>query len=169
MVSEQPPTRVSPPAVSVADARAAQNFPLAVAAGIGAAIVSAIAWAVLTVTTHMRMGLFSIGVGVLVGYAVRETGKGIDKRFGYLAMLCALLGCGIGDVLTDITYYATIRGMPLIEAATSLTPALMQRLMVIFFKPLDLIFYAIAIYQAYKMAFKFRPIPRKPVPTKAGE
>ena len=45
-------------------------------------------------------------------------------------------------------------GVPLLEALPQLTPALAWDLMVAFFGPMDLLFYAIAVYEGYKLSFR---------------
>ena len=44
-------------------------------AGLAAAIIGAIIWAVVTVTAKYQIGWMAVGVGVLVGFALR-IGKG---------------------------------------------------------------------------------------------
>jgi len=59
-----------------------QNLVLAALAGGVAALLGACIWAAVTVTTNYQIGWMAVGVGFLVGYAVRSFGKGIDKSFG---------------------------------------------------------------------------------------
>src|SRR5262245_137107 len=84
---------------SIEDIRRAQRFPLAVVAGIGAALVGAVLWAAVTVATDTELGLMAIVLGFLVGRAIREAGRGIDTKFGILGAACALGGCLLGNLL----------------------------------------------------------------------
>ena len=59
--------------------RSQQNFPAAVVAGFAGGTVGAIVWAVITVATDYQIGWMAVGVGFLVGFAVRAVGKGIDR------------------------------------------------------------------------------------------
>ena len=59
-----------------------QNIQLAVIGGIIAAAVGAAIWAVVTVVTGYQIGWMAVGVGFIVGFAVRIFGKGISKSFG---------------------------------------------------------------------------------------
>jgi len=141
---------------------AAQNFNLAIPAGIGAAVLGAVAWAVVTVTTEMQLGLMAIAVGYIVGRAIRAVGHGVEPRFGYLGAACALMGCVAGDLLSDIAFYAKIRHIGFGQALGDLDMALLTKLVSTFAQPMDLLFYAIAIYEGYKISFKYRL--QKPAP-----
>lgn len=61
---------------------AQQNLPLAIVGGMVAAIAGGIAWAVVTVASGYQIGWMAIGIGFLVGMAVRTLGKGMTKTFG---------------------------------------------------------------------------------------
>src|ERR1700754_3822692 len=88
---------------------AAQNFNLAIPAGIGAALLGAVAWMLVAVAAEMQLGVMAIAVGYIVGRAIRAVGHGVEPKFGYLGAACALMGCVVGDVLSDIAFYAKIR------------------------------------------------------------
>ena len=150
--------RASGPASSrsVAELRSAQNLPLAVIAGIAAAVIGACLWAAATVMTHMQLGIVAVGIGLFIGYAIRETGKGIDDSFRYLGAGCALFGCALGTVLSDLAFLAEYKGMPVTDVFRSASVPLLQKLVPAFFHPMDLLFYAIAIYEAYKVSRKWR-------------
>jgi hypothetical protein len=64
-------------------------------AGLAAAIVGAVIWAVITVTTDHQIGWMALGVGALVGFALRIGNGG--KAFGILGALFALFGCVLGN------------------------------------------------------------------------
>jgi hypothetical protein len=61
--------------------RSEQNLVLAVLADGGASLLGACVWAAITFATSFQIGWMAVGVGFLVGYAVRTLGKGIDKSF----------------------------------------------------------------------------------------
>jgi hypothetical protein len=60
-----------------------QNLVMAAVAGAAAALLGGCAWAAITVTTNFQIGWMAVGVGFLVGYAVKIFGKGIDRSFGF--------------------------------------------------------------------------------------
>ncbi len=159
--AEQP----APAAITLEQLLAAQNFNRAVAAGIGAALVGAVLWAVVTVVTKSELGLMAISVGFLVGRAIRATGHGIDPKFGYLGAVCALAGCLLGNVLSDIGFYADIRHIGFGEALADLDMALLTKLVTTFSQPMDILFYGIAIYEGYKFSFQYRRAKPAATPT----
>jgi hypothetical protein len=59
-----------------------QSFNFALIGGLVAALLSAIIWAVISVFTQYQIGYMAIGVGLIVGYAVKFFGAGIDIKFG---------------------------------------------------------------------------------------
>src|SRR5262245_20403841 len=100
--------------------RAKQNFMLAVPAGLGAAIAGAVVWALFVYFTQLKLGLVVIVVGLIVGYAVREVGKGVDQKFGVLGAGCAAFGWALGTVLCDVAFVAKNVGRPFFDVLTSL-------------------------------------------------
>jgi len=72
-------------------------------------------------------------------------------------------GCIAGDVLSDIGFYANIRGIGFGQALGDLDMAMLTKVVTTFSQPMDLLFYGIAIYEGYKFSFKYRL--RKPAPS----
>ena len=131
-----------------------QNLLAGALGGIVASIGGAVVWAAVTVGTGYQIGFMAIGVGLLVGYAVRLLGKGIAPPFGVLGGALSLIGCAVGNLLAVTAIIAGSDGVPLLEALPQLTPALALDLMVASFSPMDLLFYAIAVYEGYKLSFR---------------
>jgi hypothetical protein len=69
-------------------------------AGLAAAIIGAIIWAVVTVTTKYQIGWMALGVGTLVGFALRIGNGG--KTFGILGAFLALFSCILGNYFSLI-------------------------------------------------------------------
>jgi len=130
-----------------------QNLPFAIAAGILSASIGAVIWAVVTVTTQYQIGWMAIGVGFLVGYAVRTFGKGMDKIYGVIGAGFALLGCLVGNFLSVIGFVANEEKLGYAETLGAFDYAAIPELMMATFSPMDPLFYAIAIYQGYKLSF----------------
>lgn len=130
------------------------NLGKALAAGFAAAVVGAVLWAVVTVTTHYQIGFMAIGLGFLVGWAVRTTGRSGAPVLGYLGAVFALAGCILGNLLTASGFFAATMGVPLSVALANvlLQPAVAARALQDGFDPMDLLFYAIAVYEGYKIA-----------------
>lgn len=117
-------------ALAVEQIRAAQNFTLAIPAG-----------------------LIAIAIGYVVGQAIQRVGKGIDTKFGVLGALCALFGCVLGNCLSALAFVAQAKHVSMFDL---LSPAMMIRATTIFAQPMDLLFYGIAIYEGYRFSFKYR-------------
>lgn len=130
-----------------------QNLPFAIAAGILSASIGAVIWAAVTVTTQYQIGWMAIGVGFLVGYAVRKFGKGMSQIYGVIGAGFALLGCLVGNFLSIIGFVANEEQLGYAETLGALNYAAIPELMMATFSPMDLLFYAIAIYQGYKLSF----------------
>src|SRR5690348_8928868 len=69
----------------------------AIVGGLSAALLSAVLWAVITVATKYQIGYMAVGVGLLVGFAVRLFGAGVDQYFGIIGAFFSLLGCLLGN------------------------------------------------------------------------
>ena len=153
---EQIPVEIDPAQVQVAleQLRSHQNLLGGVLAGLVAAGIGAGVWAGVTVITNFQIGLMAVGVGFLVGFAVRSVGKGVDPVFGVVGATLALLGCAVGNLLTVSAIFARQEGMALMEMLSLLDLAIAWKLMAVTFSPIDLLFYGIAVYEGYKLSFR---------------
>ncbi len=141
-------------ALGVDRLRTEQNLSAATVAGMAAAAAGAILWAVITVATNYQIGFMAVGVGLLVGYAVRVAGKGMDRRFGVAGAALALLGCVVGNLLTICYFVAVRQNVALVDVLSRLTPERALMLLGVTFSAIDLIFYAIALYEGYRLSFR---------------
>jgi hypothetical protein len=141
------------PANAPAEPLQPENFPLAVAAGLGAALVGAAIWATVTVATQMQLGIIAIAIGYVVGQAIRATGHGRSQKFGILGAVCGLIGCVAGNLLGYFAFYAQATHIEYMDVFGRLSVPLIQKLFTVFFSPMDLIFYAIAVYEGYRFSF----------------
>jgi hypothetical protein len=130
------------------------NLAGALLGGLVAALVGALIWAVITVTTGMRIGFMAIGVGFLVAWAVRTLGKGHDMTFGIVGGAFALLGCLLGNLLAACGIYAGQSAEPVVSVTLRVlaNPSSIATILQTTFRGMDLLFYAIAVYEGYKLA-----------------
>ena len=128
------------------------NLALAAVAGLVAAVVGAVLWAFLASATHFKIGYAAVGIGFLVGLAMRAAGKGHTPVFGYVGAVLALLGCVAGDVLSDCSMVATHYNKPLTDVLAVLTPSVAFTLLQEGFQPLDALFYVLAAMAGYRNA-----------------
>ena len=129
------------------------NLALASVAGLAAALVGALLWAALVGATHFKIGYAAVGVGFLVGWTMRAVGKGHSPVFGYVGAVLALLGCVVGDVLTDCVALAEQSGHPTLDIISRLTPSVAVELLNAGFQPIDALFYIFAAMAGYRNAF----------------
>lgn len=134
-----------------------QDLFYALVGGFFVTVICALLWAVITVTTEYQIGYMAVGLGLAVGMGVRFFGSGIDPVYGIVGGLLALLGCAMGNLFSQVGFYAQTEGIGYFETLTLLNPANILLIFQDTFSPMDVLFYGIAAYEGYK--FAFRPIP----------
>ncbi len=72
--------------------------PLALAAGLAAALVAGGIWAALVFVTNMEIGFVAWGVGLLVGLAMSRVTAERSQQLAYIAAALAILGLAAGKV-----------------------------------------------------------------------
>lgn len=130
-----------------------ENIVFGTFAGVVAAIVGALIWMGITVLTGYHVGYVALGVGALVGLAVRMVGNGRSMIFGIVGAVLTLAGCLGGEVLTLVQsmtspehdFYHTLINADL----TQLLAAIINQA-----KPLDYLIYAIGIFEGYKLSIR---------------
>ena len=129
-----------------------ENLPLGFMAGLAAAAVGAGLWALITIFVGFQSGWMAVGVGFLVGWAVRVAGKGRHTAFGAMGALLALGGCAVGNLLAIIMIAARQYNMPPLAVLSRLTPDVVISLMQASFRPMHVIFYFVAILEGYRFS-----------------
>ena len=119
-------------------------------AGLAAAIVGAIIWAVVTVTAKYQIRWIAVGVGVLVGFALRIGNGG--KAFGILGAFLALFGCILGNYFSLIALAAAELHVPFFAVLSNTDTAKVISAMWEDFISASFLFYAIAAYEGYKFS-----------------
>ncbi len=143
--------------------REEQDLSRGILAGLGAAILGACLWAVITVLTGYQIGWMAVGVGFLVGFANRTFGRGVDKTFGYCGALLAFVGCVLGNLLSVCIMIGNQTETSSLTVLSSLNPGTAIDLILATFQPMDILFYGLALYEGYK--FSFRQLSDKEVRT----
>src|SRR2546421_5738806 len=113
-----------------------ENLPMGFMAGLVAAAIGAGLWALVTIITGFQIGWMAVGVGFLVGWAVRLAGKGTHRAFGIMGALLALGGCAVGNLATILVVAAQHFDVPLLAVLTRLTPDVVVNLMELTFSPM---------------------------------
>ena len=126
--------------------------------GTVAMLVSAIIWGVISYATEYQIGWMAIGVGFLVGIAIRFFGKGKGMIFGISSAVLALIGCVLGNLI----FYSGIIAR---EESTSflqvffillLKPAAAIEVFSIAFGFMDIVFYILAAYVGFSTALDLK-------------
>jgi hypothetical protein len=134
--------------------RAEQSIPLAILAGVVAALVGAVLWGVVSDSTGYQIGFMAVGVGFLVGYSVQFLGKGIDPPFRYVGAICSLAGCVLGNFFAVVGAVAQQYHVSPLVVLGQIPFGVAVDMMTKTFQPMDLLFYAIAVYEGYRFSLK---------------
>lgn len=87
-----------------AEIRRKQSFPLALVGALFGVAVAAVGFRFVSPTPYRAYVFLIIAVGFAVGWIIRLTGRGVDRRFGWLAVLTAITGV-IGSTAFDRATY----------------------------------------------------------------
>ncbi len=128
------------------------NLILGAVGGAIAAIIGAAIWAGVTIATGWQIGFMAIGVGILVGFAVRLLGKGETQVFGIVGGVFALVGCVLGNLFTGMAVLAKEIDVPFMEVFLNFDYSAAPELLGAMFSPMDLLFYGIAVWEGFKFA-----------------
>jgi hypothetical protein len=94
----------------------------------------------------------AVGIGFLVGLSVRKFGKGSSATFGITGAVLALLGCVLGNLFAAYDFVAESEHMTMLAVMSALSPGATLQLMIDSFSGMDLLFYAIAVYEGFKLS-----------------
>ncbi|MGK7390715.1 MAG: toxin-antitoxin system YwqK family antitoxin [Candidatus Cyclobacteriaceae bacterium M2_1C_046] len=134
--------------------RESQDYLYAILGGMATALICAFLWAAITVATNYQIGFMAIGVGLAVGFAVRYFGAGVDKPFGVIGAISALIGCFLGNLFTQVWFIAEYQSLSFMNAFKLLDLTSMITIVTETFSGIDLVFYGIAAYEGYRFAFR---------------
>ena len=134
--------------------RTEQNLPLGILGALGAAIIGAILWAAITVATEYQIGYMAIAVGFIVGFANRTLGKGVNQIFGIAGAVLAFFGCLLGNFFSIVGFVSKSENLGFFDTLSMIDYGMVPSIMMEAFSPLDILFYGLAIYQAYKISFR---------------
>jgi hypothetical protein len=72
--------------------RRKQSFPLAIVGAVLGLVVSAMGFSLTSMTSWRAYFFLIIAVGFVVGWIIRLTGRGVERRFGVLAVIAMIMG-----------------------------------------------------------------------------
>ena len=132
-----------------------QNLGVGILAGGMAVVLSAAICTAITLITEYQLGYLGIGVGLLVGAAVRFFGRGADRIFGIAAVVLSLTGGVLGNFLIASNLFSGYVDTAWLETIEFLilSPKWLIRLLVNTFDITDIIFYVMAAFTSDGVAF----------------
>jgi hypothetical protein len=134
------------------------NLLMGLIGGVIAMLVSAIVWGAITYFTEYQIGWIAIGVGFLVGIAIRFFGRGKSVTFGISGAALALVGCVLGNLMFYSGVLAQEEGSSFLEVFFFflLSPAAAIELFTLAFDFMDIFFYALAAYAGFSTAMDIK-------------
>lgn len=146
----EPKVERKPTAADGARLLRAQSVRNAIMAALIAVIVFSVLWAMLSTLIGRIFPWMTMLLGVLVGFAVRRAGRGLDWRFPVIAASVAAIGSVASNVVVAAAFTAPIlqtSTLNVLRAATAMTwPVFFAEVMT----PADLVF---ALFSAGIAAF----------------
>lgn len=134
--------------------RQEQNIVMGAIYGFIAALVGAGVWAGVTIATGYQIGWIAVGVGFLVGIAVRAGGKGLDATYGVVGAVMALIGCALGNLFTIAWFVSGEFDTSVVDIMNQLNVEMVVELMKATFTPMDLLFYGLALYFGFRYSIR---------------
>jgi hypothetical protein len=134
------------------------NLLMGLIGGALAMLVGAIVWGAVTYFTEYQIGWMAIGVGFLVGVAIKFFGRGKTLIFGISAAALALIGCLLGNLMFYAGIIAREQSVSFLEVFFLLltTPAAALEVFAIAFDFKDILFYALAAYAGFSASMDIK-------------
>jgi hypothetical protein len=134
------------------------NLLMGLLGGGVAMLAGAIVWGAVTYFTEYRIGWIAIGIGFLVGSAIKYFGKGKSAIFGLSGAVLSLIGCLLGNFLVYSGFIAREEGASFLEVVFFLlvTPAAVIEVFTLAFDFRDILYYALAAYVGFSAAMDIK-------------
>jgi hypothetical protein len=134
------------------------NLLMGLIGGVIAMLVGAVFWGAVTYFTEYQIGWMAIGVGFLVGIAIKFFGRGKTLLFGVSAAALALIGCLLGNLMFYAGVIAREQSASFLEVFFLLlvTPAAALEVFTIAFDFKDILFYALAAYAGFSASMDIK-------------
>lgn len=136
------------------DPQESERLALAIPAGICAALIGAVLWALFVYITQYQFGLVVIAIGALIGLTIRKVGRGSRPVFGIVGAACAALAWALGTIMCYVALLAQDAGRPFLEVFGMLGVSEAVAFALRAADIMDLVFLGIALWEGYKFAIK---------------
>lgn len=142
--------------------RLEQNFNAAIIYGFLAAILGAILWAFITIELNYQHTFIAIIIGIMVGFAVRKTGRGFENKFKIAGAAIAFFGVLLGNLLAIIGLASVELEMGFFETMTLIDYFELIKFYIFeVFDFYDALFYMAAVITGFQLSGM--PITRKSI------
>ncbi len=121
-------------------------------AGLVSGLLGALIWGLVTYFSHLIIGYFAIGLGLLVGFAVKVFGKGTGVIFGLTGGAYALMSCFLGMLFCLLFFGAASARIPFSQILLMADYGEIAAIYFQSFEVIDVVFYAIAFATAFKIS-----------------
>jgi hypothetical protein len=134
------------------------NFLMGLIGGFIAMLISSVVWGAITYFTEYQIGWMAVGMGFLVGFAIKFFGRGKTLIFGLCGAALALIGCLLGNLMFYSGVIAQQESMSFLEVFFLLlqSPVAAIEVFSIAFDFRDLLFYALAAYAGFSTAMDIK-------------
>jgi hypothetical protein len=134
------------------------NLLMGLIGGVFAMLVGAVAWGAITYFSEYQISWMAIGVGFLVGAAIRFFGRGKSITFGVSGAALALIGCLLGNLIFYSGVIAREEGYGFLDIFMFLLfqPLAAVEIFAMAFSAMDLLFYALAAYVGFSTAMDIK-------------
>ncbi len=129
-----------------------QNYAFSIGASALAAIIGASVWGLISYATKYQIGYMAVGVGLLVGFANRLFGKGVQIQFGIIGAIFSILGCYFGNIFSGIVFIADEYQITSMEVINEIGLFEIAQLTITMAEPMDFLFYALAAISGFRVS-----------------
>ena len=134
--------------------RKQQNMKLAILGGLSAFLFCSVLWALLTRITDYQVGYMAIGIGLIVGFAVRYSGRGYHWKFGLIGAIYSVLSIIVGNLIMVAQYISHTENIPHFDVIITVYFEIILAIILSLFESIDILFYGIAMYVAFKISYR---------------
>ena len=129
------------------------NLVLALIAGLAAAVVGSLVWMGITLAAGWHVGYVALGIGALVGLAIRFAGRGSHIIYGVMGVVFTLLSCLVGEIGVAIQS-ATTPQFDFYAVLMRVDLAAMVANIITQTSPMMAVVYAVGLLEAYKLSIR---------------
>lgn len=142
------------------------NLLMGLVGGGIAMLVGAILWGAISYFTEYQIGWMAIGVGFLVGIAIKFFGRGKTVLFGVSGAILALIGCLLGNLMYYAGVIAHEEGVSFLNVLFVLliNPAAALEVFGVAFSFMDILFYGMAAYAGFRTAMDIKRVRKQKEP-----